>query len=102
MLGAAQDGDLSGTKSIELDSRDARPIASGCKQMPNSIEEDGAGDRTGRVRVLIVQDHPLLASAIREFLEAEPDLVVCGVVRTGRAAIASSSQEKPEVVLTDH
>jgi DNA-binding NarL/FixJ family response regulator len=53
------------------------------------------------VRVLIVQDHPLLASAIREFLEAEPDIAVCAVARTGRAAIAAASQHQPDVVLMD-
>jgi DNA-binding NarL/FixJ family response regulator len=54
-----------------------------------------------RVRVLVVEDHPLLASAIKEFLEAEPDLSVCGLERTGRAAIAAAAREKPDVVLMD-
>jgi DNA-binding NarL/FixJ family response regulator len=64
------------------------------------VEERAGGPHP--VRVLIVQDHPLLASAIRVFLEAEPDMAVCGVVRTGRGAIAMASQEKPDVVLMDH
>jgi DNA-binding NarL/FixJ family response regulator len=67
----------------------------------NLKELQGSGERANRVRVLIVQDHPLLASAIREFLEAEPDMTVCGVVRTGRGAIAMASKEKPDVVLMD-
>ena len=68
----------------------------------NSNQRVGSGPGIGPVRVLIVQDHPLLAAAIREFLEAEPDMSVCGVVRTGREAIATASREKPNVVLMDH
>ena len=54
------------------------------------------------MRVLIVHDHPLLASAIKEILEAEPDLKVCGVASTGRSAIAMASTDKPNVVLMAH
>jgi two-component system nitrate/nitrite response regulator NarL len=67
---------------------------------PDQVVE-GSQVRTA-VRVLVVQDHPLLAAAIREFLEAEPDLVVCGVERTGQGAIAAAAREKPDVVLMDH
>jgi DNA-binding NarL/FixJ family response regulator len=66
------------------------------------IQGEGSAHTAGPIRVLIVQDHPLLASAIREFLEAEPDVVVSGVVRTGREAIAAASQQQPDVVLMDH
>jgi DNA-binding NarL/FixJ family response regulator len=69
---------------------------------PNSNQREQSSTTSGPVRVLIVQDHPLLAAAIREFLEAEPDMSVCGVVRTGREAIAVASREKPDVVLMDH
>jgi len=69
---------------------------------PNPNQREESSDMARPVRVLIVQDHPLLGAAIREFLEAEPDMSVCGVVRTGREAIAMASREKPDVVLMDH
>ena len=54
-----------------------------------------------RVRVIIVQDHPLLASAIERILEAEPDLTVCGIARRGGDAASLASREKADVALLD-
>jgi DNA-binding NarL/FixJ family response regulator len=54
-----------------------------------------------RVRVLVVQDHPLLASAIVKFLEAEADLRVTGVASTGKDAVMLAAQETADVVLMD-
>ena len=54
-----------------------------------------------RVRVLIVQDHPLLASALARVLEGEPDLAVSGVSSSGAAALESAAQDRPDVVLMD-
>jgi two-component system, NarL family, nitrate/nitrite response regulator NarL len=54
-----------------------------------------------RVQVLIVQDHPLLASAIARVLEGQPDLAVSGVSASGAAAVASVELNKPDVVLMD-
>jgi DNA-binding NarL/FixJ family response regulator len=53
------------------------------------------------VRVLVVQDHPLLASAIARILESEEDLTVCGVARRGDEAAAMAAREIPAVVLMD-
>jgi DNA-binding NarL/FixJ family response regulator len=52
-------------------------------------------------RVLIVQDHPLLASAIARILESEGDLIVSGVARRGDEAAILAAREKPDVVLMD-
>ena len=57
--------------------------------------------RRRRVQVLIVQDHPLLASAIARVLEAEPDIKVAGVSSSGAAALESATQNRPDVVLMD-
>ncbi|HEY8797051.1 MAG TPA: response regulator transcription factor [Candidatus Dormibacteraeota bacterium] len=53
------------------------------------------------IRVLIVQDHPLLASAIARILESEDDLTVSGVARRGDEAAVLAAREKPSVVLMD-
>jgi DNA-binding NarL/FixJ family response regulator len=50
---------------------------------------------------LVVQDHPLLASAIARILESELDLSVRGIVRTGAEAVAVAVQEQVAVVLMD-
>ena len=54
-----------------------------------------------RVRVVIVQDHPLLASAIERILETEADLTVCGIARSGSDAAPLAAREKANVVLLD-
>jgi two-component system nitrate/nitrite response regulator NarL len=53
------------------------------------------------LRVLIVQNHPLLASAIAKILEAEEGIEVCGVTRTGAEAALVTTRERAGVVLMD-
>jgi DNA-binding NarL/FixJ family response regulator len=53
------------------------------------------------VRVIVVQDHPLLASAIAGILESQPDLTVCGVARNGSDAAPLAARVKADVALLD-
>jgi len=53
------------------------------------------------VRVLVVQDHPLLASAIAKVLDTQGDMSVCGIARRGDEAAIMAASEKPAVVLMD-
>jgi DNA-binding NarL/FixJ family response regulator len=53
------------------------------------------------VGVLIVQDHPLLASAIARILDGQEDLRVIGVARRGDEAAVVAARDKPAVVLMD-
>ncbi|HEY5034808.1 MAG TPA: response regulator transcription factor, partial [Candidatus Dormibacteraeota bacterium] len=53
------------------------------------------------VRVLVVQDHPLLASAIATVLDSHADLSVCGIAGRGDEAANLAAREKPAVVLMD-
>ena len=54
-----------------------------------------------RVRVLVVEDHTLLGSAIARFLDAEADLSIVSVARTGAEAALGAARERPDVVLMD-
>jgi DNA-binding NarL/FixJ family response regulator len=54
-----------------------------------------------QVRVLVVQDHPLLASAIAKVLDSQGDMCVCGIARQGGEAAVMAAAEKPGVVLMD-
>ena len=49
----------------------------------------------------MVQDHPLLASAIARVLDNETGLTVCGIARRGDEAAILAALEKPTVVLMD-
>jgi DNA-binding NarL/FixJ family response regulator len=51
--------------------------------------------------VLVVQDHPLLASAIARVLDSEEDLSVVAIARRGDEAAILAAQHTPSVVLMD-
>jgi len=53
------------------------------------------------VRVLLVDDHPIVRQAFRTLLEREPDIEVVGEAVHGRHAIELVRQLSPEVVLMD-
>jgi DNA-binding NarL/FixJ family response regulator len=64
---------------------------------------EGGGDhpKTHAIRVLVVQDHPLLGSVIAGILDAEGDMSVCGIARTGAAAATAAGRERAGVVVMD-
>jgi DNA-binding NarL/FixJ family response regulator len=54
------------------------------------------------VRVLLVEDHEMVASGIRALLEAEPDIEVGAWVRTGAEVLDAYQRVKPDAVLMDY
>lgn len=54
------------------------------------------------VRVLIVDDHEVLASALAQALDAEPDIVAVGVAGSLEQAAALIPTTTPDVLLLDH
>src|ERR1700752_5336546 len=52
-----------------------------------------------RARLLIADDHTLLAEACKSFLE--PEFEVAGIVDNGRALLRLASELKPDVVILD-
>src|SRR5260370_20144137 len=69
--------------------------------VPNVPESTLSVSPTNPVRVLVVQDHPLLASAIAKVLESEADLTVVGIARPGHQAPVIAATHPPSVVLID-
>ena len=53
------------------------------------------------IRLLLVDDQPLLRTGFRMILEAEPDLVVVGEAVDGVDAVESARALQPDVVLMD-
>ncbi len=53
------------------------------------------------IRVLVVDDDPLVRSALRLMLGGQPDLEVIGEAPDGRAGVAAARAERPDVVLMD-
>jgi len=53
------------------------------------------------IRVLLVDDQPLLRTGFRMILEAEPDLAVVGEAGDGQQALDQVQATRPDVVLMD-
>lgn len=56
---------------------------------------------TDKTRVLIVDDHPMVAEGIRAILETYDDLLVVGTLSNGREAIDQVEALDPDVILLD-
>ena len=53
------------------------------------------------IRVLIVDDQPLIRAALRALLDTSPDITVAGDAGDGNAALAAVEALSPDVVLMD-
>ena len=56
---------------------------------------------TGNIRVLCVDDHPLVRKGIASILANEADMELVGEANNGREAVEMFKQFKPDVVLMD-
>lgn len=54
-----------------------------------------------KIRILIVDDHPLFRQGVRFALEAEPDIDVVGEAADGEQALDMATTLTPDVVLSD-
>lgn len=53
------------------------------------------------VRVLVVDDHPVVRQGIRTFLDLQDDLTVVGEAADAAGAVAAAQQLAPDVILLD-
>jgi two-component system nitrate/nitrite response regulator NarL len=77
------------------------PARVGFRKVANPGQAMDGSPAFRRAQVLIVQDHPLLASALAWVLEGQPDLDVSGISSSVAGALRAAAQNRPDVVLMD-
>jgi len=58
-------------------------------------------DSRVKCRIFMVEDHPIVTEGLRELIEHEQDLVICGGVQEAEKALGAISKLKPDLVLVD-
>ncbi len=63
----------------------------------------GAGQRESRVqtRILVVDDHPLMRERLKEVIESQSDLTVCGEAEDQQPALQAVTATHPDLVVVD-
>ena len=59
------------------------------------------GEQNSSARILIVDDHPLFRQGVRQLIDHEPGLSVCGEAADADEAIRLVRETKPDLVLVD-
>jgi DNA-binding NarL/FixJ family response regulator len=54
------------------------------------------------IRILIADDHGVVAEGLRHLVSANPDMEVIGLAEDGREAVRAALEAVPDVVLMDH
>ena len=62
---------------------------------------DPVKQSTGRIRVLVADDHPVFRRGMRAILGAEPDTELVGEATDGEEAVARALELRPDVILMD-
>ena len=65
------------------------------------VPEEGVRKRPNSIRILAVDDHPLLRYGIAALLNAEPDLKLVAEAANGKEALDAFRSHRPDVTLMD-
>lgn len=69
--------------------------------VPEAEAPPAAPGRTGRIRVLIADDHAVVRDGLSQVLQSDPAVEVVGLAADGEQAIELAGELRPDVVLMD-
>ena len=70
-------------------------------QRVERTKEEGEMSTEGRVRVMVVDDHPVMRSGLRDVLEASGRFEVVGQAGDGEEAVTMAPELNPQVIVMD-
>ena len=65
------------------------------------IKEEAEMSSAGRIRVMVVDDHPIMRDGLRDTLEASGRFEVVGQAEDGEEAVRTVEGLRPEVIVMD-
>jgi DNA-binding NarL/FixJ family response regulator len=68
--------------------------------LPVAVAEPAAGE-IPKLRILLVDDHPITRQGIRALIDQQPDLEICGETGSATNAIELVQQLKPDLAIID-
>jgi DNA-binding NarL/FixJ family response regulator len=64
-------------------------------------ENQSSGKRPHRAKILLVDDHPVVREGLSQFINSEPDLVVCGMAGDAGEAVEQIQRCAPDLIVAD-
>lgn len=71
------------------------------RHQPSKTEEFRTIRLSEGARILIVDDHPIVVAGLRQLVEQEPDLSVCGSAGSAAEALRAVEDHYPDLVMID-
>lgn len=77
------------------------PERGGRTPSPTQKRTVGTAKTVGSIRILLVDDHPVVRAGLASMLSTITGLAVCGAASTGEEALQLIDEEQPDVLLLD-